>query len=54
MSTPMIATCRDHLEAKARRLMAARVEARGWDSARKRADWLADVDAALDAYNADA
>lgn len=41
---------RDELEAKARRIMAEQHIARGWDTGRERAEWLADVDRALDAW----
>ena len=48
----MVDYVRHSLEAKARLLMAETHIARGFDSARERAAWLADVDAALDAWNA--
>lgn len=47
----MVNYIRDSLEAAARKLMAEQHIARGWDTARERGQWLADVDAALDAYN---
>lgn len=43
-------TTRDALEAKARKLMAEQHIARGWETQRERADWLAKVDHALDAW----
>lgn len=46
-----LTTRADELEAEARCLMAQRHEARGFDSQRVRDAWLAEVDAALDAYN---
>lgn len=38
----------EELEARARKLMAERHIARGWDTQRARSQWLADVDQALD------
>ena len=43
-------TC-ENLEARARMLMAQRIEARGFDTGRLRAEWLAEVDRALDDWN---
>lgn len=48
----MVDYVRHSHEAKARLLMAESHIARGWDTARDRDEWLAEVDAALDAFNA--
>lgn len=51
MTDATIATDRDHLEADIRRRMARLPEARGWDTAKARAEELAEIDRKLDAYN---
>lgn len=46
----MIATKRDEVEAETRRRMAALTRARGWDSERRRAAELAEIDRLLDQW----
>lgn len=50
--TMIATTARDQLEADIRQRMARLTKARGWDTARQRAQELAEIDGKLDEWNA--
>lgn len=51
-ATMIATTARDHLEADIRKRMACVTKARGWDTARRRAEEMAEIDDLLDSWNA--